>query len=87
MPNYIYECKSCGTRGEQYSTMSNIKHIKCEECSGKVNIIPQLVSVNGMTSSFWAKGTQGGEGYSSVQYSKEEADIRIKNNLGKYDKI
>lgn len=80
MPIYEYECKRCG-RFEELRDMDN-RHASCPCCHGEAILLISK-SIHKMFNPF----TKDGEGFTSVQYSKEEARFRASHNMLKEDKV
>lgn len=80
MPIYEYKCRSCGKDFEELRDIEHRDGATCPDCD---NLADRKMSLFRWK---WDNiFTRDGEGFTSVQYSKEEAKERARANAGKYD--
>lgn len=80
MPIYEYQCQRCGSNFERLFPSESRDFASCEECGAKVTR-----KVSKFSWKWYNRFSIDGEGFTSVQMSKQEARERAKANAGKYD--
>lgn len=82
MPLYKYKC-NCGNIFEQLSTIEERNNVDCPQCGARPTIV--ITPPVAYNPRLFHKFFKEGEGFTTVQYSKEEARERIRANASKYD--
>ena len=86
MPVYEYYCPTCKIIFEELKSEKDRDRMECPDCGGKVErkfstfkfkMLDNFHKVSNIASD--------GEGFTSVQMSKQEANRRARANAGKYD--
>jgi len=80
MANYAYHCQGCGKDFEKLQPYEARDLVSCPNCRARVDRKLSPFSVK-----LYNPFRKDGEGFSSVEYSKQEYKERVKSNAGKYD--
>ena len=80
MPLYEYKCLECDRNFEEIKDYKNRASAFCPRCGSLSDVVPSTFHFK------WANPfTKDGEGFTSVNMSKQEAHERAVSNAGKYD--
>lgn len=83
MQTFEYYCRACRNIFEEEKSFQDMDSVNCPDCGNRAKRRTSPANYKYLGNKF----TKDGEGFTSEVYNPKEADIRVKYNLSKYDKV